>query len=124
MDLSDFFNSINKTKINVVTDDRSEKAYVPYVMNKSFSYHKDAVFHSNLMNGNPILDKKMQYDYYLYTLSKASRFGKWQKADDSILEPVMTYYGYSMAKARQVMGLLPESHLEALKRATDQGGKP
>jgi hypothetical protein len=123
MDLSDFFNSINKTKKSVITDERSERLYVPYVVNKSMSYHKDAIFHSNLINGVPGLDRKMQYDYYLYALPKASRYGKWQKPDNSPIESIMAFYGYSRDKAEQVAQILTESQLKAIQEHLNTGGK-
>lgn len=123
MDLSEFFNSINKTKKNVIQDDRDEKSYVPYVMNKSFSYHKDAIFHVNLMNEKACLDRKLQYDYYLMALPKANRYGKWHKPDISPIEPIMEYYGYSRAKAEEVARMLSESQIQTIRDHLNPGGK-
>lgn len=123
MDLSDFFNSINKTKKNIIEDDRSEKAYVPFVVNKSLSYHKDCIFHVNLMNMNPLLDRKMQYEYLLYALPKASRYGKWHKADGERIEPIMAFYGYSRSKAMEVAAILTDKQLDSIKEALNTGGK-
>lgn len=123
MDLSDFFNSINKTKKNIITDEKSERFYVPYVINKSMSYHKDAIFHSNMMNKNHCIDRKMQYDYYLYSLPKASRYAKWQKPEEVSLEAIMALYGLSRAKAIQASQLLSEIQKQAIAEAMNPGGK-
>lgn len=123
MDLTDFFNSINKTKKNIITDDKSERFYVPYIINKSMSYHKDSIFHSNMMNMNPMLDKKIQYDYYLYSLPKASRYAKWQKPEESDIGAIMTLYGFSRQKAMEVRQLLSKSQMQDIAQATNTGGK-
>jgi len=124
MELTDFFNSINKTKKNIVTDDRSERCYVPYVVNKSLSYHKDAIFHVNLMNSNPGLDKKLQYDYYLYGLPKGQRYGKWHKPENGSIGLIMAFYGYSKAKAHEVAKMLSDDQIKAIEGAMYHGGKP
>jgi hypothetical protein len=125
MELNDFFNSINKTKKDIVgTDEKAERVYVPYVINKSLSYHKDAIFHANFMNAMPILDKKMQYHYYLHGISKGSRYGKWHKDEDSRIEPIMAFYGYSRTRAKEVANILSDGQFEALKQALNRGGKP
>lgn len=123
MNLSDFFESINKTKKNIILDEKSEKFYVPYVVNKSMSYHKDALYHSNILNSLPNLDNKMQYDYYLNSLQKGNRYAKWHKDDISQLELVMEFYGYSRAKAQIALEILSEEDLEAIKQGLYRGGK-
>ena len=123
MDLSEFFNSINKTKVDLLKKDPgAEKNYVPFVVNKSLSYHADAVFHANTMNGLPLLDKKMQYDYFLHRLTKGVRYGKWHKDEDTSLEPIMAFYGYSKTRAKEVARLLSGEQLEAIKEALNTGG--
>jgi hypothetical protein len=124
MDLKDFFESINKSKKNIISDEKSEKCYIPYVINKSFSYHKDSIFYSNMMNRWSNLDKKMQYDYYLYGLPKGQRYAKWHKDEDSSVEPIMAYYGYSRDRAREVARILSNDQIEAIKQALNTGGKP
>lgn len=123
MELSDFFNSINKTKKNIMTEETSERHYVPFVMNRSFSYHQDCIFHANMMNRYPGLDKKIQYVYYLETLKKASRYAKWQKPTETRVESVMAYYGYSRQRAMEVLPILTDSHLETIQEHLNTGGK-
>jgi hypothetical protein len=124
MDLTDFFNSINKTKKNIVSgDEKAEKFYIPFVVNKSLSYHKDAIFHSNFMNERSYLDKRMQYEYFLHALPKANRYGKWHKDEDGRIEPIMEFYGYSKTRAKEVLKILSDSQIEAIKEALNKGGK-
>ena len=123
MDISDFLNSINKTKEDVIQDERDERSYVPYVINKCLSYHKDCIFYSNLMNQRSHLDKKLQYDYYRGMVKKGNRYGKWHKPEVSHIESIMAYYGYSRVRAEEVAQILSESQIEALKQALERGGK-
>jgi len=82
MNLGDFLKSINSTKKNLMDNDpNSEKFYVPFVVNKSLSYFSECLFHVNFMNKFHDLPKKMQYDYYFYTIKKKNRFAKWVKEE-------------------------------------------
>lgn len=120
--LSDFLNSINQTKQNLISKDPNlEKEYVPFVINKCLSYFPDTIFYANKMNQASILDKKMQYDYYLYSVSKRKRFSKWIKAEeDKDIEVVKELFGYSDARSREVLDLLP---MEELRLFVQKGGQ-
>ena len=64
MNLGDFLKSINSTKKNLMDQDpECEKFYIPYVVNKSFSYFSECLFHANFMNKFHELPKKMQLNY-------------------------------------------------------------
>jgi hypothetical protein len=123
MNLSDFFTSINQSKQNLMAQDpSSERVYVPFVINKSFSYFMDSLFQANYMNKFHNLSKKMQYDYYLYGLSKNKRFSKWIKPEESDnLSIIKEYYGYSDKKAREVLPILSENQIKILKNKLNKG---
>lgn len=123
MNLSDFFNSINQTKENLMDKDpSSERVFVPFVINKSYSYFMDSLFQANYMNKFHHLPKKMQYDYYLNSLSKGKRFSKWVKIEESEdLTNLMEYYGYSVKKAREVLPLLDQLQLKIIKNRLNKG---
>ena len=75
MELKDWLNSINQTKKNLIDEDPSiEKEYPPYIINRCFSGHLDAVMFANEMNKYNFLPKKMQYDFYINTLRTKKRF--------------------------------------------------
>jgi len=66
MELKDWLNSINQTKKNLIDEDPSiEKDYPPYIINRCFSGHLDAVLFANEMNKYNFLPKRMQYDFYI-----------------------------------------------------------
>jgi hypothetical protein len=120
--LSDILNSINQTKENLFTSDpRIEKEYVPFVINKCFSYFPDTIFYANRMNQVSGLDKKMQYDYLLSSISKKKRFSKWIKPEENKdIEVIKEVYGYSDQRAREVLDLVS---IEDLKQFIQKGGQ-
>jgi hypothetical protein len=120
--LSDILNSINQTKENLFTSDpRIEKEYVPFVINKCFSYFPDTIFYANRMNQVSGLDKKMQYDYLLSSISKKKRFSKWIKPEENKdIEVIKEVYGYSDQRAREVLDLVS---VEDLKQFIQKGGQ-
>jgi hypothetical protein len=120
--LSEFLNSINQTKKNLIAENsRNEKEYLPFVVNKCFSYFPDTIFHANRMNHMPFLDKKMQYDYLLHSVSKRKRFSKWVKPEEnSNIEHIKEVFGYSTKRAMEVETLLP---MDKIKEMTNKGGQ-
>lgn len=120
--LSDILNSINQTKENLLSKDpRLEKDYVPFVINKCFSYFPDTIFYANRMNQMAFLDKKMQYDYYIHSITKRKRFSKWVKVEEnSDIEVIKEIYGYSDARAREVIEMLP---MDKLRDLVQKGGQ-
>jgi len=122
VNLSDILNSINHSKINLLTEGLHSE-YVPYVINRCLSYFPDTLFHSNRMNARTGLGKSQQYRYYLESLSKKKRFSRWIKPDvDPNLETVMEYYGYSRKQAQSVVSLFPESEIKKMQNSLKKGG--
>ena len=81
-ELTDWLNSINFTKENLMKEDEtSKKEYVPYIINKCLSAHIDCILYANEMNLHHSLDKDMQYSFYLNSLRKKKRFSPWIRKD-------------------------------------------
>ena len=125
MELKDWLNSINHTKVNLLEEDPdSVKKYPPYIINRCMSGHIDAILFANEMNKHPNLDKDMQYSFYLNTLRKRKRFSPWLKKEQvEDLDLVKKHYGYSNEKAKIALTLLTKSQLEFLRKKHDMGGK-
>jgi len=120
----DFLNAINFTKQDLIVDDITEKAYVPFVVNRSLSYFQDTVLLANEMNINHIVDHKAQNLFYINTIRKRKRFSKWAKADEPAdLEIVKKYYGYSNDRAREALSILSKEEISELKKRMNPGGK-
>ena len=120
----DYVNAINYTKKNIMVDDITEKAYIPYMVNRQLSYFPDTVLAANEMNRNHHIDNRLQFDFFINIIRKRKRFSKWYKPETvSDLEAVKKYYGYSNEKARQVLTLLSPEHINELKRKVTTGGR-
>ena len=123
-ELKDWLNSINHTKKNLIDEDPSiEKEYSPYIVNRCFSGHLDAILFANEMNKYNLLPKKMQYDFFINILRTKKRFSPWIKKDKiKDLEYVKRYYGYSNEKALQVLKILTKQQLNFIKSKFEIGG--
>ena len=125
MELSDWLNSINLTKKNLIDEDKNLiKDYPPYIINKCLSGQIDSILFSNEMNMNHHLDKDMQYSFYLNSLRKRKRFSPWIRKDKvNDLECVKQYYGYSNEKALQALKILNKEQIKFIKKRLETGGK-
>ena len=124
MELKDWLNSINQTKKNLIDEDSSiEKDYPPYIINRCFSGHLDAILFANEMNKYNFLPKKMQYDFFINTLRVKKRFSPWLRKDEiKNLDYVKRYYGYSNEKAKQILKILSKEQLNFIKSKFETGG--
>jgi len=121
--LGEYLTSINQNKKSVVIDEESEKAYPPFIVNKCLSGFLDTVLYANEMNMYPHLDKKMQYDFFINSISPRKRFSPWEKKSSiDYLDAVKEYYGYNTDKALQALRILSKKQLEDIKRLVNKGG--
>ena len=119
----DVIPSIQQTKKVVITSE-NERDYVPFVVNRSMSFHLDMVMAANEMNMNPSTDNLLQYHYLLNTVRAYKRpFQKWQKRDTiENLDAVKEYYNYSNEKAKDALSLLSTAQIEEIKKSLNKGG--
>jgi hypothetical protein len=120
----DYVNAILQNKNQLIVDELTEKSYIPFITNRSLSYHKDCVLFANEMNMRHHLDKKLQNDFLLNTIrSKKRPFAKWVKAEKSEdLECIKTVFKFSDSKAKEALRLLSGDQIQKLKEQTDTGG--
>ena len=120
----DYVKEILQGKKQLITDDLTEKEYVPFIVNRSLSYHQDCVFFANEVNRRHHLDKKLQNDFLLNTVRSQKRpFAKWIKSEkNDDLECIKTIYGFSDSKAREALRLLSKEQIQKLKEETLTGG--
>ena len=119
-----FTDAINYTKQDIMIDDITEKAYNPFLINRSLSYFPDTVLAANEMNRNHHIDNRLQFDFFINIVRKRKRFSKWFKPEEiSDLETVKEYYGYSNEKARQVLKLFTADQLNELRNKVAKGGR-
>lgn len=125
IELKDWLNSINQNKKNLISEDPlNEKAYLPFIINKCLSYFPETLFSANQMNMRSYLDKKMQYDYFLNKVAKKARFSKWYKIEENTkIENIKEYYGYSTQKAKQIVNLITDEQEKIIESAVQKGGQ-
>lgn len=120
----DFLNAINHSKKDIMIDDQDEKAYVPFVVNRSLSYFQDTIMFANEMNRWHHIDNRLAFDFLINTIRKRKRFSKWIKPEkENDIDVVKEYYGYSNEKARQVIPLLTHDHITVIKNKVNKGGR-
>ena len=124
MELKEWLKSINLSKKNLIDEDPSlEKEYSPYIINRIYSGHLDAILFANEMNQYHFLPKKMQYDFFINSLRTKKRFSPWLRKDMiKDIDYVKRYYGYSNEKAIQSLKILTKKQLNFIKSKFDTGG--
>lgn len=128
IELKEYLDPINKTKEPIMDDpvmgEIFEKGYQPFIVNKCLHAFMDTILVVNEMNERPNLDKKMQFDFLLNSLSKRGRYTQWMRASKvENIDIVKEYYGYNNAKAQEALSILTKSDIEELKQRLDKGGR-
>jgi hypothetical protein len=120
----DYATAILQNKKQLIVDDIIERGYIPFMVNRSLSYHKDCIIYANEMNQRHHLGKRLQNDFLLNTVRSQKRpFAKWVKSEKSEdIECVKLVYGLSDSKAREALRLLSDEQIQQLKEKTDTGG--
>lgn len=123
MKIKEIIESINYTKQDLFKDDeKAEKLYKPYVVNKNFSSFVDTIFFANEMNCKWELDRKMQYDFLRLGIRKKRRYASWLKRqDDEKIELIKQAYGYNNQKAEEVLNILDPGDLVLIEEAINKG---
>jgi hypothetical protein len=123
----DYVNAINFSKQDLMTgtenDELAEKAYVPFLTNRSLSYFTDTIMYANEMNMNHHLNNKLQFHYLINSIRSRKRFSKWSKRQDSDdFEVVKMYYKMNDAKTLQALALLTPDQIKTIKKKLITGG--
>jgi hypothetical protein len=124
MKLKDFLNSINYDKTPLFDqDEKAEKLYPAFVVNKCLSYFSDTIFHVNEINTKWWLDKKMQFDFYRLGVRKKKRYSPWiKKETEENIAIIKEVYGYTDSKAQEVLNILGPKDIDILKMSLQKGG--
>ena len=123
MNLSEVLNAINYDKTPLLEDDLQEKAYVPFVINRSLSYFPDTILYANQVNHYNQLDNKIQFDYLRLSLRPRKRFSKWIKSqEEDDLQLIKDHYNYSNERATEVLRVLTPNQIEDIRSLYEYGG--
>lgn len=116
-----FITSISNSKIDIL---ENEKDYNAFMVNRGLSYFPDTVIYANEMNKFHHLDSRLQFDFLINIVRKRNRFSKWNKnVESENLQIVKEYYGYSNEKARDILPLLSNEHLNIIRGRIQHGGQ-
>jgi len=123
----DYINAINVSKKNLMrgsnNDTIAEKEYNPFLTNRALSYFSDTIGYANEMNQRHHVNHLLQFEYLLNIVRPKKRFSKWvKKENDRDLSLVKEYYGYSNAKAIQVLSILTPEQIKFIKGKLEKGG--
>lgn len=116
----DFINSVTHNKKNLLKDSENnelaEKLYKPYLVNKGLSYFQDTIMFSNEINRLPLLENKLQYEFYLNSIRPLKRYAKWvKKVDSDDFEAVQEYYQLNNDKTIEALSLLSSDQISLIK---------
>lgn len=118
----DIVNDISYKKQHLISDEQTERAYQPFIVNRALSYYPDTILYAQEMNKSNQLDRKLQYDYLFNSIRKRNRFAKWQKPlENSNISLIQEYYGYSYAKALEALKVLKPQQIEQIKQRLEKG---
>jgi|TARA_Y100000310_G_scaffold222651_1_gene224382 hypothetical protein len=124
--LKHYLNSINHQKNDLMDSEDVfwEKNYPTFAVNRCIGSHSDSLFYANEMNRLHFLDKKLQYNFLLNSISKRKRFAPWLRAKEvENIGHVKEYYGYSNDKAKQALNVLTDDQIRIIKSKLIRGGK-
>lgn len=115
-----YLETINNTKENLMrgseNDELAERGYNPYLVNRGLSYFQDTISLANEMNRFHFIDKKMQYEFLLNIVRKRKRFSKWHKKEqDQNVDIISEYYNCSQRKASDILKVLTEEQVSAIR---------
>jgi len=112
--------SISNSKKDIL---ENEKDYNAFMVNRGLSYFPDTVIYANEMNKYHHLDGRLQYQFLINIVRKRNRFSKWNKSTEpDDIKIIKEYYGYSNEKARDVLPLLSNEHLNIIRGRIQHGG--
>lgn len=114
----DFLNSISQTKVDLMVDPQSEKEYVPFIVNRSLSYHQDTVLYANEMNMRASIPNRQQFAYLMNSIRPRKRFAKWSKTEkqNNQLLALQKYYSCNLNRAKEYLNILTENQIENIMK--------
>jgi hypothetical protein len=121
--LFDYPKSIERKEYIFDEDDAGN--YNQFVINKNYSLHLDTVLLANEMNLMPPRRNKQHYDFLYYAVKKRpNRYSNWHKFEKelSLQTDIAELYNCSIAKANEIISVLTEPQLDALKEKLAKGG--
>lgn len=116
----DFVNDITGPKNYLMQTEKEEKEYVPFIVQRHFSYFPDTILYANALNKafGPIEpDKKMHHDFFFHSVRSRKRFSKWHKKDkvSETQRAIMDRFQVNADRASEMEELMDASEKKALR---------
>jgi hypothetical protein len=123
----DFINAASQSKKDLIREsdnpEITEKEYVPFIVNRGFSFYEDTILHANEMNQRAHLFNGAQFDYYRGILRARKRFSKWHKAEKSNdLDLIQEVYQCNRTVAKMYAKVLTDKDLKEIRVRRSEGG--
>ena len=111
----------NKKEVELINE-RTD--YPAWNINRVLANYKDCILYANMMNMNPQVPHKLQYQFLLNTVRPIKRaFNKTDRDKvNKDLESVKLYFGYSNEKAKDALRILSDEQIALIKEKTEKGG--
>ena len=115
--------SILQTKEHCLHTEQDEKSFPAFVVCRALSQYADTALIANEINKYPNTDNRLKYDFLLNIVKPSKRpFVKWAKRVEPIdLAVIKEYYGYSDAKALEILRILNHAQINSLKLELEKG---
>lgn len=120
----DYVKSINgNSSVSIMADESDRKQYLPFIINRSLSYHQDTVMLANEMNLNAHLDVQEQYDFLRHTVRPRKRFAKFQKPQrKEDVDILIQEYSMNRQRAEESLAIISKDELNRLRAKQQRGG--
>ena len=122
----DFVKSVTRTKEDLYsTEEMFQKEYVPFIINRALSNSPNFCHFAEALNKYNGLDKRLQYDFYLYGIPKSNRYENlWSKKETSdidadLIEYVASEMNVNLGRAMEIIDRLG---LDRVKQVYDSRG--
>lgn len=108
----DYVKAINKGVVDPKTIDSKMAGYVPFVVNRAFSYYFDTLLAANTLNKYPDIPHAQQYAYYAHSFKPRPRFAKWIKPQgQDIIATISEVMSVSHARASEIYLILTDQQI-------------
>lgn len=110
------------------SDEEAKQFYIPFVVNKALSYHRDCIHFSNEMNRYPNISPLQKYDFYYGAIKKYKRkYIPWPKKletqNKDKIQVIQKAYNVSEKIAYDYLDILSEEQVNLLlKKYNNYGG--
>ena len=121
--LWDYVKDISHLKEGIgLESEGSNPDYVPFIINRAFSYYSDTILIANEANQKSTWSKQMHYDFMFTLIRPRKRYSKWCKPERiKECELVAKYFECNLAKAADILEFLSEEDLKEIKISFEDG---